>query len=401
MRGENNELTTSSLPLIGVRVIELGAVVAGPFCGGLLADYGAEVIKIEPVGVGDSHRQIGRRKDGISLWWGVSARSKRCVSLDLKDPAAKALLLKLIDGADVVTENFRPGVMKRLGLDWEVLSERNPRLTMLSISGYGQSGPRAGKPGFGKIAEGLSGMLPLTGAPLNNAVFVGFSLADTCSAMFGVFGIMMALYLRDIGGGRGRLIDLALYESLFRMLDCQLAIRRPAVDEPRKHKNHPYAWGTGESLPEQFIHLQCRGGEWLAVMVPNRTVGALISGKLGWATTYEEAMFTEQLQSWSKMLSPERVLAVLKPLGAEVAPIFDGLSIARDPYFRARSDVLDAQTVVGPLSVPGPYPKDPSRIAKLDRFRPTAVGADNREIFGGELGLTDIELELLAKRAAI
>jgi crotonobetainyl-CoA:carnitine CoA-transferase CaiB-like acyl-CoA transferase len=401
MRSESSNARTQTLPLSGVRVIELGAVVAGPFCGGLLADYGAEVIKVEPVDVGDSHRQIGRRKNGVSLWWGVSARSKRCISLNLKDPESMSLLLRLLDTADVVTENFRPGVMDRLGLGWDVLSWRNPRLTMLSISGYGQTGPKSGKPGFGKIAEGLSGMLPLTGSPMSNAVFIGFSLADTCAAMFGVFGIMMALYLRDLGGGHGRFIDLALYESLLRMLDCQLALHEHAPHAPRAHRNNPYAWGEAGELPEQFIHMRSRSGQWLAVLVPDQMVEAAIRSRLCSEGADADASLEAMLLAWGKTQASENILTALKPLGAEIASVFDGLSIAREPYFRARGDVLDTESEVGPLSVPGPYPKLPTRLATMNRFKPTAVGADNQAVLGGELGVSDEKLEELKTRGAI
>jgi crotonobetainyl-CoA:carnitine CoA-transferase CaiB-like acyl-CoA transferase len=401
MRSDLLNADTQTLPLSGIRVIELGAVVAGPFCGGLLADYGAEVIKVEPVGVGDSHRQIGRRKNGVSLWWGVSARSKQCISLNLKDPESMSLLLRLLDSADVVTENFRPGVMDRLGLGWDVLSRRNPRLTMLSISGYGQTGPKSSKPGFGKIAEGLSGMLPLTGSPISNAVFVGFSLADTCAAMFGVFGIMMSLYLRDLGGGRGRFIDLALYESLLRMLDCQFALQEHASHGPRARRNNPYAWGEAGERPEQFIHIRSKSGQWLAVLVLDQKVEAAIRSRFCNEGADVNTSLEAMLLAWGKTQTSEEVLSVLKPLGAEIAPVFDGLSIAREPYFRARGDVLDTESEIGPLSVPGPYPKPTTRLATMNRFKPTAVGADNQAVLGGELGVSDVRLEELKIRGAI
>ncbi|RYG08519.1 MAG: CoA transferase, partial [Burkholderiales bacterium] len=212
------------LPLAGVRVIELGTVIAGPFAGSLLADLGAEVIKVEPPGKGDVQRAGGHQKNGVGLWWGVASRDKKCITLDLKHPDGKKLFEALLRTADVLVENYRPGVLDRLGFGWNDVHAMNPRLVMLSISGYGRTGPAAARPGFGKIAEALSGIVSLTGSPDDRPLFVGYSLADTSTGMFGVLGVVLALYHRDAQGGDGSHVDAALYEGLLRMLDCQFAV---------------------------------------------------------------------------------------------------------------------------------------------------------------------------------
>ena len=232
------------LPLAGITVIELGMVLAGPFAGSLLADLGATVIKIEPPVTGDGARQMGPRKNGVALWWGVAARGKKCITLNLKDPTACALFERLVASVDVVVENYRHGVLDRLGLNWKRLHTINPRLVMLSITGFGQTGPSAERPGFGKIAEGMSGLVSLTGSPEQNPLFVGYSLADTTAGLFGVFAINLALYRRDVQDAGGAHIDLALYEPMLRMMEAQFAMHRVTGRAPtRSGSNDPYGWG--------------------------------------------------------------------------------------------------------------------------------------------------------------
>ena len=260
----------SRLPLDGITVLELGMVLAGPFAGSLLADLGATVIKIEPPGTGDAARQMGPRKNGVSLWWGVATRGKKCITLNLKDPVARALFERLVLTADVVVENYRPGVLDRLGLGWQRLHAVNPRLVMLSITGFGQTGPGAGRPGFGKIAEGMSGIVELTGSPEQNPLFVGYSLADTTAGLFGVFAINLALYRRDVQGAGGAHIDLALYEPLLRMMEAQFAMHRAAGRAPnRSGSNDPYGWGRAAARDPAFAFVQASDGEWIEVVVPD------------------------------------------------------------------------------------------------------------------------------------
>ncbi|MDH4293609.1 MAG: CoA transferase, partial [Betaproteobacteria bacterium] len=210
-------------PLAGVRVIELGQLIAGPFCGKTLADFGAEVVKIEPPGKGDPLRKWRMLKDGNSVWWEVSSRNKQSVTLDLTQAEGQDVLRLLVKEADVLIENFRPGKMEEWGLGYEDLKKLNPRLVMARISGYGQSGPYRDRPGFGIIAESMGGLRYLTAEPGRVPVRVGVSIGDTLASLHGVIGILMALYHRDTKkNGEGQVIDIALYESVFNCMESLL-----------------------------------------------------------------------------------------------------------------------------------------------------------------------------------
>jgi crotonobetainyl-CoA:carnitine CoA-transferase CaiB-like acyl-CoA transferase len=319
---------TPHAPLKRFKVIELGSVIAGPLAGSLLAELGGDVIKIEPPGAGDPLREMGPKKNGVPLWFGVSARAKRCVSLNLKHLEAKALFRKMLAEADVLVENNRPGVLDRLGFGWNDIQAINPRLIQLSISGYGQTGPESARPGFGKIAEGRSGIVSLTGERHKSPLFVGFSLADASTGLFGAFAVMLALYRRDALGTPGARIDLALYEPLLRMADCQLALhtqrQTPAL---RNGSNDPYSFGAAARPP--FTCVQDDDGSWMF-----GTPGAQ-------------------------------------------TPVFDGALLAHHPYFTARRDVVTADVPeLGKIVVPGPIAPITAPI-----FRAPPVGADNAAVF--------------------
>ncbi|QHE84298.1 CaiB/BaiF CoA transferase family protein [Hydrogenophaga sp. BPS33] len=206
-------------PLAGIKVVELGSMIAGPFSATLLADFGAEVIKVEQPGTGDPMRQIGPFTEGESLWWNVEARNKRSITLDLHAQEGQELLRDLVGQVDVLIENFRPGTMERWGLGWERLSGINPKLIMASISGYGQSGPYSQRPAYDRMAQAFAGILNMTGFPDRPPVRPGVAIADYGTAVFAAFAIMMALYHRDARGGQGQQIDAAMFEAMFRLTD--------------------------------------------------------------------------------------------------------------------------------------------------------------------------------------
>jgi formyl-CoA transferase len=219
----------------GVRVIEMGQLIAGPFSGKFLGEFGAEVIKIEPPGSGDPLRNWRLLKDGTSVWWQVQSRNKRSVALDLRAPEGQEIARRLIAEADVLIENFRPGTLEGWGLGWDELSALNPGLVMLRISGYGQSGPYRDLPGFGAIGEAMGGLRHLTGEPGRVPVRVGVSIGDTLAALHGVIGVMMALYHRKVNGGAGQVVDVALHEAVFNVMESLIpeysvfgAVREPA-----------------------------------------------------------------------------------------------------------------------------------------------------------------------------
>lgn len=205
-------------PLAGVKVIEFGSLIAAPFATRLMADFGAEVIKIEPP-EGDPLRRWRKLYKGVSLWWYVQSRGKQCRSLDLKAPLDLAQALDLCKDADIVVENFRPGVMEKLGLGWEVLSAANPGLVMVRVSGFGQSGPYRSQAGFGAIGESMGGLRYVTGFADRPPVRTGVSIGDSIAALFAVMGALMALRHREVNGGKGQVVDVALYEAVFAMME--------------------------------------------------------------------------------------------------------------------------------------------------------------------------------------
>jgi formyl-CoA transferase len=211
-----------ALPLQGIKVIELGTLIAGPFCARLLAEFGAEVIKIEPPGSGDPLRKWRKLHDGTSLWWYAQARNKKSVTLDLKHEEAQEIVRKLARDADIVVENFRPGAMEKWGLGWTELSAVNPRLIMVRLSGFGQTGPYRDRAGFGAIGESMGGLRYVTGHPDRPPVRVGVSIGDSIAALHGVIGALMALHHRNVNGGRGQYVDVALYEAVFNMMESVL-----------------------------------------------------------------------------------------------------------------------------------------------------------------------------------
>jgi crotonobetainyl-CoA:carnitine CoA-transferase CaiB-like acyl-CoA transferase len=271
----------------------------------------------------------------------------------------------------VLVENFRPGVLERLGLGWETLRVANPGLVMLSISGFGQTGPQSSRPGFGKIAEGLSGVVSLTGEAGKPPLYVGFSLADASAGLFGVHGVAVALYCRDVLGGSGARIDLALYEPLMRMLDCQLALHaRDGVPPERGGTNDPYGFGRASESRPRFRSVESASGRWylLAVAEAQAEAADLLIAR---ASTLDDAALEDALFA----------------AGIEFCPVFDGMTIASSPYFQARGDVISQNhPVVGPISAPGPL-----HGGAAPAFHPPALGEANAEIFGGLLGLTGPE----------
>ncbi|HEX4506606.1 MAG TPA: CoA transferase [Alphaproteobacteria bacterium] len=368
-----------------LKVLELGAVIAGPFAGSLMAELGGDVVKIETPGAGDSLRGMGPAKDGWPLWFGASAREKSCVTLNLKHPEGKAMFLRLVAQADVLVENFRPGVLERLGLSWNDLRAVNPRLVMLSISGFGQTGPQTTRPGFGKIAEGLSGVVSLTGPGGQSPLFVGFSLADAAAGLFGIYGVAAALFRRDVLGGEGGRIDLALYEPLMRMLDCQLALHSDIGSPPaRSGGNDPYSFGIVSAGRPGFRSVGSASGDWYLV--------ADATGRLN------DLIGEESLEDWGRRHSNAEIESALRELGLDFTLVFDGMSIARSPYFQARGDVVETEHHgIGRITAAGRV--DGARPDPV--YRPPGLGEDNEAVFGRLLGLDAMALERLAAEGVI
>ncbi len=358
-------------PLAGVRVIELGQLIAGPFCGKTLADFGAEVIKIEPPGKGDPLRKWRLLKNGNSVWWEVQSRNKQSVTLDLTQPEGQDVLRALVKDADVLIENFRPGKMEEWGLGYEDLKKINPKLVMARISGYGQDGPYRDRPGFGIIAESMGGLRYLTAEPGRVPVRVGVSIGDTLAALHAVIGILMALYHRDARGGVGQVIDIALYESVFNCMESLL---------PEYSAFGVVREAAGSALPGIVPSnaYPCKDG-WILIGgngdgIFKRLMKAI--GRDDYAASPEMASNDGRVKrvadidgaitAWTKSRDKATALKILADHDVPSGAIYSIADIAADAQYKARDMILNIETRDGyTVDVPGIVPKlsaTPGRI---------------------------------------
>jgi formyl-CoA transferase len=387
----------SSKPLSGIRVLELGQLIAGPFAAKMLGEFGAEVIKIEPPGKGDPLRNWRLIHDGTSVWWQVQSRNKKSVSLDLRQPEAQDLIRALVKDIDVVVENFKPGTMEGWGLGWEDLRAINPRLVMLRVSGYGQTGPYRDLPGFGAIGEAMGGLRHLSGEPDRTPVRVGISIGDSLSALHGVIGILLALRARD-QNGQGQMIDVALYESVFNMMESLLPeyavfgeVRQPA----------------GSSLPgiAPSNAYRCQDNKYVLVAGNGDSIFKRLMGVIGrpdLADAPELAnnagrvkhvvMLDDAISQWTGQHPLDEVLVRLNEGQIPAGKIYDVADIATDPHYQARGMILDGALPDGtPIKLPGIVPKLSETPGEVRSVAP-ALGQDTDDVLAG-LGIDE------AKRA--
>ncbi|KDC79580.1 CaiB/BaiF CoA transferase family protein [Bordetella bronchiseptica] len=394
-------------PLAGLRILELGTMIAGPVVGTLLADFGAEVIKIEQPGTGDTLRQIGPFEQGESLYWNVEGRNKKSVTLDLRLPEGQALLRDLARQADAVVENFRPGTLTKWGLDYAELARANPRIVMLSISGFGQTGPNASRAAYDRIALAFGGLMHLTGYPDRPPLKSGNSLADYQSALFGAFALMMALYQRDACGGPGQHIDLALYESVFRFTDVLSAAHDRLGTVRQRQGNVHFAAAPGETF-------EMRDGRFLILTVSNSAMFARLCAAMDQPALAAEPRYaTHELRwqhigelngtvaAWIKDNDPEHVFAALQAQGIAHATTYSIADIFADPHYAARQNIVTVDTPrLGPLKMQGVGPKFSATPAGPIAPAP-ALGEHTAEVLGGLLGLSEASIAGLAARGAI
>ena len=358
-----NTPTTTAAALAGVRVIEMGQLIAGPFCGKTLGEFGAEVIKIEPPGAGDPLRNWRLIQDGTSVWWQVQSRNKRSIALDLRNPQGQAIARRLIAEADVLVENFRPGTLEGWGMDYETLSRDNPGLVMLRISGYGQTGPYRDLPGFGAIGEAMGGLRHLTGEPGRVPVRCGISIGDTLAALHGTIGILTALYHRKVNGGQGQVIDVALHEAVFNVMESLIpeysafgAIREAAgsalpgiapSNAYRCRDGYVLIAGNGDSIFKRLM--QSIGRDDLG-RDPDLTNNA---GRAARAAELDAA-----IEAWTEARTVDAVLAALGEARVPAGRVYTAKDIADDPHYRARDMILRQATRDGhEVEVPGVVPK--------------------------------------------
>ncbi len=390
--------------LSGVRIVELGHVLAGPFTTSLCADFGAEVIKVEDPGHGDMMRTMGPTKDGVKLWWKVTGRNKKSITLNLKHPRGLALCRQLIAKADAVVENFRPGVLQKLGLGHEDMRAVNPRLVIVSISGYGMTGPESHKPGYGRIAEAYSGMMQLTGEADGAPLTPGFSAADVTTGTMAAFGLAMALFNRE-RGGPPTTIDLGLHETVSRMIDWQIIVHDQLGTVPKRS-------GSKYPMAGTFITNSCqdRHGKWLMVSGPAPIMRKALTlfGVAGdprfdtdEAIYSNERAFDAVLVDWVGQRTREEALQLLAQVGATCGPIYDVADIVNDPHYQARGTVATVQDQdLGPVRMVGVVPRIPEAPGAI-RWTGPALGAHNAEIFGDLLQLAPSDIAALQQEGAI
>ena len=395
-------------PLCGIRVLDIATFIAAPFCATILAEFGAEVLKIEQPRGGDSLRKFGTLTDcGDTLLWLSEARNKKSVTLNLNSPQGAELLRRLVEVSDVVVENFRPCTLKNWGLDFEALHKVNPRLVMLSISGYGQTGPNAKMPGFARVAHAFSGLAYLSGEPGRCPVVPGStSLADYMSGMFGAIGVLIAL--RHVERtGVGQQIDLGLYESVFRILDeiapvyARTGLQREAMgadmDNIVPHSHYPTA-----------------DGKWVALACSNdrmwqRLARAMGREDLGTAAAFatipqrnaQRAEVNGLVTAWTQNLPCAQILAECARHEVPCSKLMSIAEIFHDPQFAARQNLMEIEDPrVGAITLPSPVPKMSVTPPVVEHAGP-ALGAANDEILGDLLGLTSRDIAALKAQGVV
>lgn len=393
-------------PLKGIKVIELGTLIAGPSCARVLAEFGAEVIKIESPQGGDQLRQWRKMHGDTSLWWYVQSRNKKSVTVNLRVPEGQEIVRKLAAGADIVIENFRPGALEKWNLGWEQLSAINPRLIMVRLSGYGQSGPYRDRPGFGVVAEAMGGMRYVTGYPDRPPVRLGISIGDSIAALHGVIGAMMALHHRDVNGGRGQFVDVALYEAVFSMMESLV----PEFDVLGFVRER-----AGNALPGIVPSntYPTRDGKFVIIGANNDSIFKRLMTAIGradlasdpqLATNAGRVSRTEEIDrataAWTQQHDLEQVLAVLERAEVPSGKVYDAADIVRDAHYAARGMLEQHALPDGkPVKLPGIVPKL-SETPGVTEWLGPALGAHNAEVLGA-LGYSEIEQRELKQRGVI
>lgn len=392
-------------PLSGYRVIELGQLLAGPFAGCMLGYFGAEVIKIESPNGGDPIRNWRQMKDGTSLWWYSLARNKKSVTIDLKTKAGIELVKQLIDTADIVIENFRPGVVENWGIGPEEFKQSNPKLVYARISGYGQTGPYASKPGFASVCEGISGFRYVNGHPDQAPVRPNLSIGDTISGIHAALGICLAL-LEQKNSGKGQVVDVALYESMFNLMEAVVpeydganVIRQPSgstvtgIVPTNTYKcldgKYVVIGGNGDSI---FVRLMTAAG------YPDMACDPALSSNAG--RVEHEVKIDQALSSWCAENDSVSILAILDENAVPGGPIYNVEDMVNDEHFKARGLFESVEINGEPLKIPAILPKL-SNTPGATRWAGPALGSHTHDVLGSLLGLSGEKLTQLAQEGVI
>jgi formyl-CoA transferase len=392
--------------LSGIKVLELGQLIAGPFASKTLADFGAEVIKVESPKDGDPLRKWRMLHKGTSVWWQAQSRNKQSICLDLRVKEGQAIARQLALEADVVIENFRPGTLEKWGLGWEELHQINPKMIMLRISGYGQDGPRRDEPGFAAIGEAMAGLRHITGHPNEVPVRAGVSLGDTIAGLHGALGVLLALYERDARGGDGQMIDVALYEAVFNLTESLLpeysafgAIRQPA----------------GGALPgiAPSNAYRCKDGEYVLIAGNGDSIYKRLMTLIGRTDLGEDPDLERNdgraqrvqeidaaINAWTGSLSIDEVLKALVVAQVPSGKIYTAKDIAEDPHYHARGVIETVEGADGlKVQVPGIIPKLSQNPGAI-RYRAPILGEHTDKVLQAA-GLTEEQITLLKKSGVL
>ena len=403
-------MTTAQGPLAGLKVLDLSIIVAGGTASSLLADFGAEVIKVERPGAGDPLRNWGPFANGVSLWWKVHSRNKKSITLNLATPEGQDILKKLAAQADVLIEGFRPGAMERWGLGPDDLQAVNSKLVMLRFSGFGQTGPYKDRPGFGTIAECMSGYISMTGFPDTAPNLPPIPLADEIAGLFGAMAGMMALYHRDASGdpdAKGQVVDVSLFEPLFRLCIPHITMfDMLGINRERVGNDFP------DAAPRSLY--KTSDDRWLGLSATSQSTFERLAQAMGMPNLISRPEFkdnaarlenrdslNDELQGWLGQRDLEEIMDQLIPSGGVVGPVYDAPQIMSDPHYQARENIIDIDDPeLGKTKMLGIVPKFSETPGAVNHAGPN-VGEHNQHIYGSWLGLDEGELAEMTGQGTI
>jgi len=394
-------------PLAGVRVVEAATLAAGPMAGTALGEFGAEVIKVEAPGAGDPMRTWGRRREGVGLAWKSVSRNKRCVTLDLRQPEGQELFHRLLEVSDVLVVGNRPSALERWTIDYETVHARHPHLVMCHISGYGRGGPKSDRPGYGTLAEAMSGFAHVVGQPDGPPTLPPFMLADGVASLAATYAVVMALYHRDVHGGTGQLIDVNLVEPLARLIETSTLAFDQLGEIPGRVGNRLDA-----SAPRNAY--RTADDRWLAISsaspaIAKRVYRAIDRPELAEDPDYvdpvrrqERAREVDELvEKWVAARTLDDAMAAFEAADVTAAPVYDAAQLLGDEHLRARGTFVTVDDPeLGPMTVQAPVAvltETPGRIQHLGR----TLGADNDAVFGELLGLSADHLRDLREKGVV
>jgi formyl-CoA transferase len=396
----------ATAPLAGVKVVELGTLIAGPYCSSVLAQFGADVVKVESPGDGDPLRKWRKLHEGTSLWWYSQSRNKKSITLNLKSPRAQEIVRELAKGADIVVENFRAGLLDEWGLGWKALSAINPNLVMVRISGYGQTGPYKDRPGFAAIAESMGGLRYLAGYPDRPPVRVGVSIGDTLAALYGVIGALLAMHHVKVNHGKGQFIDVALYEAVFGVMES-LIPEFAAFGHVRER--------TGASLPgiSPSNTYPCKDGRYVIIAGNSDSIFKRLMNAIGRADLANDPslarndgrvkqndMLDEAITAWTSKHGLEEVLEVLEKAEVPNGRIYTAADIHADPHYKARAMIERHAMADGtPIEIPGVVPKL-SETPGGTRWLGPALGQHTEEVLAS-IGVRGEAVDQLRREGVI